>query len=649
MPPQPAVYDRGFRLGARMGIRSLPGRRAGCVLLACAFLPLAALAQARPAAGGGLAELSLEQLSDLPVTSVTGRAESLRSAPASVFVISGEDIRRAGSISLPDALRLAPNLHVARLSSGQYAISARGFNNAIGNKLLVLIDGRTIYSSLFSGVFWDHHDLVLEDVDRIEVISGPGGTLWGANAVNGIINVITKPAAATQGTLVSLTGGREGGQASARWGGRFGGTGHVRLHALAIRRDDTHRSDGTQRDDDMNKRQLGFRADQHFGDDQLTVQGEAFEGGEAPGSLLAPRMHGVHLLARWESRLANGSPYRLQAYYDLQAREEEFTIRNRASAFDLQFTHEPLMPDGQQLLWGGGYRTGEDRNTQTQLIRFDPAERRLSWANLFVQHQLRVGQWQFTTGVKAERNVYTGVEWLPSLRVAYQHAGQDSTWAALSRTVRAPARLDRDFFFPGNPPFLIAGGAGFESETANVAEIGHRGQVASNLTYSVTAFRQNYDGLRAGRGTPAVVGNRIEGFAQGVEAWGQWQPLANARFSLGFTGRAQKLRFSDLPEDPASIPNLGNDPRRQWKLRAQFDLPQRTELDFLVRHIGALPAPFVPSYTAADVRFGWQLAPSVELSLIARNVFNRRHVEFDAPNVSSDFGRSLFLRMVFQL
>jgi iron complex outermembrane receptor protein len=627
-----------------LSIGGMPLRR-GLLLLA-ALLPGLAAAQL-VAANGGLAELSLEELSELPVTSVSGRPQSLRSAPASVYVITGEDIRRSAATSLPEALRLAPNLQVARLGASQYAISARGFSNGIANKLLVLIDGRTIYSTLFSGVFWDYHDLVLEDIERIEVISGPGGTLWGANAVNGIINVITKSAAATQGTLVTATRSSHGGQEAARWGGRIAPSTYLRLYGLALDRDNTVTQAGAEQPDATSKRQVGFRADHREGGSQLTVQGDAFEGGDAPGNNMAPQMYGATLLARWESRFADGSPYRVQAYYDLQARDETLVFRNRASALDLQFTHEPAMPAGQQLLWGGGYRHGRDSNETTLFVRFEPEERSLSWANLFVQHQLALGRrWQLTSGVKAERNSYTGLEWLPSLRLAYQHGNDASTWIAASRAVRAPARIDREFFFPGNPPFLIAGGAGFESETANVVEIGHRGQAGPDLTYSITGFRQNYQGLRAGRGTPAVVANRIAGFSQGVEAWAQWQPRQNARFSLGYVGMRKKLHFSEGPPDPVSIPNLGNDPQQQWKARAQFDLPHRTELDLFVRHIGTLPSPRVPSYTVADLRLGWQAAPTLELSLIARNVFNREHVEFDG---GSEFGRGIFLRAVFQL
>ncbi|HET8746894.1 MAG TPA: TonB-dependent receptor [Ramlibacter sp.] len=614
-------------------------------VLAC--MAAGAAGQTVAASTPGLAELSLEQLGDLPVTSVSGRPESLRSAPASVFVISGEDIRRSGATSLPEALRLAPNLQVARLSAGQYAISARGFNNAIANKLLVLIDGRTIYSTLFSGVFWDFHDLVLEDIERIEVVSGPGGTLWGANAVNGIINVITRPAAATQGALVSVTRSRAGGQEALRWGGRVGDLGTFRVYGLAIDRDNTHTASGSEVPDAATKHQVGFRTDLALGTGQLTLQGDAYRGGDEPANNFAPTMHGGNLLARWENRFADGSPYRVQAYYDVQARDDVNLFRNHMASWDLQFTHEPQLRAGHQLLWGGGVRTARDESEPSPVVRFIPASRRLNWWNLFAQHQVQKGPWQFTAGVKAERNSYTGVEWLPNLRAAYEHANHATTWAALSRTVRAPARIDREFFLPANPPFIIAGGEGFQSEIARVAEIGHRGQAGSDLSYSGTVFLQRYTGLRGGRDFPVVIANRIEGDVKGLEAWAQWQPTRASRLTLGYLRLHKDLRFSAPPADATSIANLGDDPRSQWSLRAQFDLPQRTELDLQLRRVGALPAPAVPAYTALDARLGWQVTPSLELSLIAQNL-GSRHVEFGDPATASKFGRRVFVRVVWQ-
>ncbi|MDB5940859.1 MAG: hypothetical protein JWQ13_425 [Ramlibacter sp.] len=613
----------------------------------------AAWAQAQTAvAANSLADLSLEQLSNIEVTSVSGRAESLRDAAASIFVITSDDIRRSAAVSLPDALRLAPNLQVAQSSAGGYAISARGFNNEISNKLLVLIDGRAIYSALFAGVFWDSNDVMLEDVERIEVISGPGGTLWGANAVNGVINIITRSAADTQGGLATVTRSRSGGREAARWGGRLGEEGHGRIYALATDRGATRLASGAQRPDAGSRRQLGARADWTSGRGSLTVQGDVYEGGDDPADFLSARLRGGNLLARWSSKLADGSAYKLQAYYDTASRSDALVFKNRAQTMDLQFSHEPVAAAGHALLWGAGYRRGRDANDPTPLVLFVPNERQLSWANIFVQDQVRLGEhWRVTLGAKLERNSYTGVEFLPNLRVSYEHSPSNTTWASLSRVVRAPARLDRDFYFPGAPPFLIAGGANFRSETANVAEIGHRGQMTPDLTYSVTAFRQDYKGLRAGipGSMPAIVSNEIDGHSTGLEAWAQYQAASHWRLSGGLFAMRKSLQFASGFSDDTSVPNLGNDPRHQWNLRSSWDLGSRSQLDVMVRRVGALPVPAVPAYTAVDANFGWKVTPSFTVAVLAQNLFDRRHVEFNAAGVASQIERRFFLRLGWQL
>ncbi|MCG2595671.1 TonB-dependent receptor [Ramlibacter sp. XY19] len=465
-----------------------------------------------------------------------------------------------------------------------------------------------------------------------------------------MINIITKSTVATQGGLVSVTRSDRGGTEALRWGGKLGEVGHLRVYALALDRDNTRRADGVERADAASKHQFGFRSDFGLEGGQLTVQGDLYRGGDDPASNLAPKLHGGNLLARWESRFANGSPYRVQAYYDAQSRDETTAFRNDAHTIDVQFTHEPRLPQGQQLLWGAGYRSGRDVNAPSPALVFIPAERTLSWANVFAQHQLQAGAWQLTLGAKVERNSYTGVEFLPSLRVAYGHGSTATTWGALSRAVRAPARIDRDFNFPANPPFQIRGGGeGFVSEVATVAELGHKGQWGRNLSYSATVFRQHYERLRGGAGSPPQVANRIEGDVDGIEAWAQWQPADFARLGLGYLGLHKDLRFSAPPENPNSIASLGNDPRSEWKLRAQFDLPHRLELDVLARRVGALPAPAVPAYTAVDLRLGWQVTPRIELSLLAKNILDERHAEFNAAAVASEFGRRIFLRAVFQL
>lgn len=327
-------------------------------------------------------------------------------------------------------------------------------------------------------------------------------------------------------------------------------------------------------------------------------------------------------------------------------------LRNRAETVDLQFTHEPKVGTG-QLLWGAGYRRGRDTNDPTAFVLFNPTERLLSWGNVFAQHQAKLGErWQLTTGVKLERNTYTGLEVLPNVRLAYLHSPHATTWASASRVVRAPARVDREFFFPGREPFLVAGGANFESETANVLELGHRGQAGAALSYSVTAYRHYYKGLRAGipGRLPATVENQVEGPADGLEAWGQWQATPDWRLFAGYAHTRKRLRFTSGAFDAVSIANLGNDPRHQWQLRSSLNLGPRTEFDLALRRVGELSGPRVPAYTLVDARLALQVTPSLRLALLGQNLLDKRHIEFaESSSVGSQLGRRWYLQATWQL
>lgn len=630
-------------------------QRTACLRLALAGWCLSLGVGAQPVAVAQLSlellgNLSLEQLGNIQVTSVSRRPERLLRAPASVFVITAEDIRRSGARSLPEALRLAPNLQVARTNAGQWAISARGFNNAIGNKLLVLVDGRTIYSPLYSGVFWDAQDVMLEDVAQIEVISGPGGTLWGANAVNGVINVTSRPAKDTQGGLVALSGGDGNGRASGRFGGRLGEDGHYRLYAIALDRDNTRAGNGAALADDARKRQFGGRIDWGSAASGWTLQADTYRGGELPGVPEAPRLSGSNVLARWTGQAADGSGWRLQGYYDHSRREEPFTFRDEMEILDLEWQHRPAMPAGHQLVWGAGHRQAHDRTQPSLLVRFIPAQRRLRWTNLFVQDEIAVAETlAVTLGAKLESNVYTGWEFLPSARLAWTPSDTQLGWAALSRAVRAPSRLDREFFFPGNPPFFILGGPDFQSEVANVLEVGWRAQPTRAFSYSVTAFHHRYDKLRSGQPAPAVVQNMIEGPVSGLEAWGHWELTPDWRLSAGWTELRKHLRLKPGSTDPTGPSALGNDPKHQWVLRSRLNIAPQHEFDFSVRHVGALPAPAVAAYTAVDLRWGWRWSREVDLSLNVQNLFDRRHVEFGGGPAASQSRRAAWLGLTWHM
>jgi iron complex outermembrane recepter protein len=643
-------------MGRRQG-GSVAARGAGALALwvavavstdACASTPVAD----SPDYSSSLADLSLEDLANVQITSVSRRAERLSDAAASVYVITAEAIRRSGASSLPQALRLAPNLQVAQIDANQYAISARGFNNAIGNKLLVLVDGRTVYTPFYSGVFWDQQDLVLADVERIEVISGPGATLWGANAVNGVINVITRAARDTQGMLASVEGGTKEGQAIARYGARSGDDGHWRIYAKRLERRATQTQAGAEVGDAWDARQAGFRYDWSAGSDSVTVQGDAYTGkGDTRGTppvVFAPvQVGGANLLAHWTRRLDAGSTLDVQAYYDSSRRDDAVLYRPHEDITDIAFQHAFATGGRQRFVWGGGYRRARDDLQPGFFFGFRPARSTLSWSNLFVQDVIAVApSVDLTLGIKVERNDFTGNELLPSMRLAWKPDARQLLWAAVSRAVRAPAPLDRDIVLPPRPPYLIAGGPNFGSEVAYVAELGWRAQPTSTLSYSATLFQNWWERLRSGQPPPnAQVQNMIDGTTSGFEAWATWQAASDWRLTAGYDLLREALRVEAGSTDPVGPSALGNDPRTQWSLRSSLDIAPAQELELALRHVDVLRHPRVPSYDAVDLRYGWRVRPGWTLSVAGRNLLGAPHPEFDAAPGRSVIGRSLVVQV----
>lgn len=598
-----------------------------------------------------IADLSLEDLSNVEVISVSGRAERLADAPASIYVITSDDIRRSGARSLPEALRMAPNLQVARSGANGYAISARGFNNdnGLSNKLLVLIDGRTVYSLSLSGVFWDMQDVMLEDVERIEVISGPGSTLWGANAVNGVINVITRAAKNTQGTLVALGGGNSGRDATFRYGGKIGSEGNFRVYAKMNDLQNTKTAGGNSLPDGWHRGQVGFRADWGNENRGLTIQGDAYKAkSEDRPVVSALEVSGVNLLARWKQQLSNGSDFRLQTYFDHTDREDRLLFRDEISVFDVEFQHG--IPIGRhKILWGLGYRHARNDTRNSLFFGFVPPSRSLSWKNLFIQNETQLSErLELTAGLKMESNDYTGWEYLPSMRLAWKVDTNQLVWGAISRAVRAPARLDRELFFPPNGLF-IRGGPNFVSEIANVVEVGYRAQPIKNLTYSITAFHHVFDKLRSGQLPPAVVENKMDGSVNGLEGWASFQASPAWRLTGGFTTLRKHLGVKAGSNDPIGPAALGNDPDQQWMLHSAWNLTDKHEIDVMVRRVSALPEPAVPAYTAVDVRFGWKVNSKTEISLSLQNLLDRNHAEFGAASGRSEYGRGIFLKLLCRL
>jgi iron complex outermembrane receptor protein len=608
----------------------------GWVVAGWLFFPQA-WAQDRILTARALADLSLEELSNIVVTTVSGRPEPLSRAPASVFVIRVEDIRRSGATSIGDALRLAPNLQVARSGSKGWAITARGFNGTLANKLLVLIDGRAVYTPTFSGVFWDAQDVMLEDVERIEVISGPGGVLWGANAVNGVINILTKSSADTRGALVAAGTGTNEASAAARFGGQFA-NGSYRVYAKADSRDNFKRPDGTELRDGSERVQAGFRSDFSAGLDGFTLQGDLSydEGTQQPQP---QELRGANMLARWRRDLGGGGFLRVQAYYDHTSREQQ-----RLDTTDLEVQHAMAARGAHRILWGFGARYQRDRIDNSAALAFIPADKDLSSWNVYAQDEIALSETlQFSIGAKIDHNTYTGSEFLPSARLGWQPAREHLLWAAWSRAVRTPSRFDRELFLPGTPPFLLAGGPNFESEVAYVYELGYRSQPLERVSWAATAFYHDLDRVRSiAPGVPsATVANDREGHTKGFETWAAYRVTERWRLQGGYTHLDTKLRVKPGAVDLQPASSIGADPDGWWNLRSSHDLRQAFELDILARHYAALDVIGVPRYTAVDARLGWHATRQLEISLLLQNLFDPGHIEW-SPGAQLE--RAVFLK-----
>lgn len=628
-----------------IAMKSLAAVTAGLAWLA--LPPQAVAADSAPLSLQDLARFSIEELSEIEVSSVSRRPESLRQAAAAIYVISREDIRRSGASSLPEVLRLAPNLQVARLDASRYAITARGFNSTTANKLQVLMDGRSVYTPLYSGVFWDAQDTLLEDIERIEVVSGPGGTLWGSNAVNGVINVITRRAQDSVGTMLQAEGGNTGRQLAARHGRRLSDDASLRVYAKGFVHDDTFTPSGANAGDGWHNSQAGFRFDWGRGADTLTLQGDGYDGAIAQGTRPDATLGGANLLGRWNRQLADGGAIQVQTYYDRTRRQIPGTFAEVLETWDLDLQRNLRWGERHDVVWGGGYRLMRDDVTNTAVLAFLPAQRVLQLSNIFVQDSVALDPaWKLTLGAKLEHNSYTGLEFQPDVRLAWQSSTNALLWGAVSRAARTPSRIDREFFVPGPPapPSTFAGGPDFRSEQLTAYQLGYRAQPAATLSYAVTVFHHDYDWLRSvepasGGGLPLIFANGMRGQAEGLEAWGNVQVKPNWRLTAGYTYLWKRLSFAPDSRD-TNLAAAGNDPTHQFFLRSSHTLRQGLEVDFFLRAISELPNPAIPGYVTVDARIGWTLARGVELSLIGNNLFDQRHQEF-STTAGSELGRSL--------
>lgn len=637
-------------------------RRHSCIasfIGAIAFVSV--LAAGAALAAEDLTEMSLEELLQVKVTSVTKREQSKADAAAAISVLTHEDIRRSGATSVPEALRLVPGLHVARIDAHRWAIGARGYNGQFANKLLVLIDGRVVYTPLFGGVYWDVQDVVLEDIDRIEVIRGPGGTLWGANAVNGVINITTKSATESQGVhAMGLVGNQEY-VGEARYGGMIGDHTGYRVYARGFKRDDFMVPDVSiyPADDEWWQWRVGMRADSQLGDDDLvTIQGDFYDGEEgALGGLpfYQPtedeEFRGGNLLTRWTHAFSETQSTEVQAYWDRTRRSNVANLELRDSV-DVQAQHNFSLGSANQWLfnWGVEYFWTGDENTPGVGSSYDPLEEDFHRFSGFLQAQWNLfdADLQLVAGTKLEYNNYTDFEYQPTGRVLWKFLDGHAVWAAVSRAVRSPTRSERDINYAG----LITGNKDLESEDLTAYEFGYRNYMLENLTLDLTAFFNDYDdfGTLMPHGFQLDFENAAASKAWGVEVEVSWAPVDGLRL---VTSYAYLQVDDDLPTTAVITAPSAEDssPRHTWMLRGMWNLPWApVELDSTLWYVGKLDAvfdptvgvpfpipgtwPTIPSYWRLDARVGWQALDWLKLEAVGQNLTDQLHIEWGAGPIA---------------
>jgi len=614
-----------------------------------------------------LKKLSIEELMDLNVTSVAKQPEPYGQAPAAIQVITSEEIHRSGASSIPEALRLSDNLDVAQVTSSSWDISARGFNSSVSDKLLVLIDGRSVYTPLFSGVIWSMQDYLLEDIDRIEVVSGPGGTLWGANAVNGVINITSKSAKDTQGLYMEAGGGTWLQDfTGVRYGGMLASNVYYRVYEKYFDRGSEVYTDGKSASDSWNQGQVGFRIDDEASpQNQFTLQGDAFGGVShvTPGGEGMPQAQGTsgggNILGRWTRTFAEDSDMTLQLYYDLTHLDAPFQSSGAIPAgslledlhtVDLDFQDRFPLGTRNRIVWGLGYRFTHDAIQDAPLVAFIPNTLDQSLVNVFVQDEIKLCENVFfTAGSKLEHNDYTGFEVEPSARLQWNITGKQMFWGAVSRAVRTPSRYDRDLFEPSPAygTFLGTSNSTFQSETLIAYELGYRAEFNKKVSGSLSVFYNDYNNLRSlgltgGTSLPLIFQNNNEGDTYGFELSGDYQMLDWWRLHGGYDFLEETIHAKPGQADLFKSLNETSDPQQQVFLRSSMDLPCQTELDIEARWIdtvhnnnGGTPGT-VPSYAEMDVRLAWHPTKNLEFSIVGQNLLHDQHAEAGFPGTAQE-------------
>jgi len=647
------------------------------LLLACATGGASAQAAVDPE-DMDLTDLSLEQLMGIQVeiTSLAKKPQDPFKAPAAVYVLDSEDIRRSGVTSLPEALRLVPGVHVARADSSLWDVGIRGFNAGRSNKLLVLIDGRSVYAPLFGGTFWEIQDTMIEDVDRIEVIRGPGASVWGANAVNGVINIITKKTKDTLGSLGSIHVSENERVVSLRHGAEFGpAEENGAWRAYAKMRDADQSKDifaPGYNDDEWWHRRAGFRSDwDPEVDESVTVQGDVYDGkleydswwtdhinGDYPVHVTS-RQGGTNLLGRWTTQVADDETLTVQAYYDRTERSNLFYREDRDTV-DVEFSHHVELSDTHDVVWGAGWRGSEARTSGTNQFNFSPRRRKLTIGNLFVQDEITIVPETFsiTLGSKFEHNTFTGWEAQPTGRFAWTPSEEQTVWGAVSQAVRTPSPLERDGFiaalgFPddGTQGFdgLVAFVPGKDLDVENLTayELGWRMRATDELTVDVATFYHDYRNLATDEyQTPQALPpttvlfplasmNTMEGYVRGGEITVEYAASESWRLTSGYSYMDVYFNTHNATTVPWAKDDEKNEPQGVFLLRSYHDLNEQWEFDWTLYHVDELAGTGVPSYWKGDVRLGYRPDERTEISLGIVNLFHDGEQESEIAAVEA--------------
>jgi iron complex outermembrane recepter protein len=640
-----------------------------------------------------VSNLNIEELVNVQVTSVSKKTQALSDAPAAIFVISRDDIERSGATSVPEVLRMAPGIEVARISSSKWAVSARGFNGSFANKLLVLIDGRSVYTPMFSGVYWDAQDVLMEDVERIEVIRGPGATLWGANAVNGVINIITKHTDATQGgQLVAGGGTLETGFASLRYGKKIGENTYARAYVKGFRRDQNKTPNNHNGADDWHKQQAGFRMDTRLTtQDEFTLQGDAYYG-KARQLLLIPTLvspfaiptqdlqeiSGWNITSKLLHTFSSTSAAKLQIYYDRYNRNEYTTLQH-VNNLDIDFQHNFQLTDRHNIIWGLDYRYTWDNISSSYLARLNPSSRDVQLFSGFVQDEMMLVDetlW-LTLGSKFEHNDYTGFEGQPTAKLMWAPSARQRVWASVSRAVRIPSRgesaanLHQLTVPPSQQTFnlpvavIINGNPNFRSEVLLAYELGYRFTFDNTASLDLTAFYNDYDELRGANiqnskviNTPSgshieqnfIIDNKYKGHTYGVEMAAVWQMNDWWRWDASYSFLNMNIAGSEN--------SIGSSPHHKISLRAGLNPLKDVNFDVWLRYTSDAKAFswtngksfHVPDYVTMDIRVAWQPLKSMELSLTGQNLLDSQHLEYVEESYACpvEISRGIYGKLTWQ-